>query len=121
MEECAENSVSRTIPGEAARYSAPELLENSNSHATNASDAYSFALLILECITEMIPFHEFSRDAAVIHARISKRQMLSRPGGRDPGKTVSDDLWSLMNRCWSAEPDRRPTMEAVHSFFQVDV
>ena len=85
-------------------------------HATKSSDAYSFALLILESITEKRPFYQLSRDAAVIHARIAKKQCPPRP------KThVSDDLWSLMERCWSVEPDKRPTMENIHSFFLLNV
>lgn len=74
-------------------------------------------MLILECITEKIPFYEHSRDAAVIHVRLSKKQYPPRPGGPDPRNRVSDGLWDLMGRCWQVEPNRRPTMEHVHSFF----
>jgi len=109
------------VSGEVVRYSAPELIENSYVSATKSSDSYSFAMLILECITEKIPFHEHSRDAAVIHARISKKQMPPRPDGHSSRNRVSDDLWSLMKRCWSITPDDRPTMEQIHSFFLPDV
>ena len=103
--------------GDTVRYSAPELIESNNVSATTHSDAYSFAMLILECITEEVPFSNLSRDAAVIHARISKRQCPPRPDGRDGKNRVSDDLWELMMRCWTVRPDQRPTMEQVHSFF----
>ena len=109
------------MSGEFIRYSAPELLENSNVYATKNSDAYSFAMLILECITEKIPFHEFSRDAAVVHARISKRQVPPRPDGQSPRNRVSDDLWDLMKRCWSIKPDDRPTVEDIYNFFLPNV
>jgi len=121
----AESSAGHTPPAPAfggiLRYAAPELIENRKVYATRNSDTYSFAMLILECFTEKIPFYEHSRDAAVIHARISKRQCPPRPDGHSPKNRVSDDLWSLMNRCWAVKPDDRPTMEHVHSFFLLNV
>lgn len=98
------------------RYAAPEQIEDS-SHATTYSDAYSFAMLIIECVTEAVPFSNINRDAAVIHARIGKRQRPLRPDGPEARKRVSDSLWDLMGRCWSEKPDQRPTMEQVHRFF----
>jgi hypothetical protein len=74
-------------------------------------------MLIIECITEKVPFSNLSRDAAVIDARIRKRQYPPRPDGQDPRNRVSDGLWDLMMRCWSIKPDDRPTMEYVHSTF----
>jgi hypothetical protein len=103
--------------GEDVRYSALELIENYNISATTQSDTYSFAMVILECVTEKVPFSHLSHDAAVIHARISRRQCPPRPDGQDPRNRVSDSLWELMLRCWFDQPDRRPTMEYVHSFF----
>ena len=115
MEEHNENTISKTVSSAAiVRYAAPELIENNDFSATVYSDTYSFAMLILECITENAPFSNITRDAAVIHARISKRQCPPRPEGKNG---VSDGLWDLMRRCWSLKPDRRPTMEQVHSFF----
>jgi len=121
MEESVESTISKTISGEVVRYSAPELIENNNVHPTFNSDVYSFAMLILECVTEKIPFHEHTRDAAVIHARISKRQCPPRPDGPRQRNRVSDGLWGLMNHCWATEPGDRPTMEQVYSFLLLDV
>jgi len=112
------NTVSKTVPsGDTVRYSAPELIRESNPSSTKHSDTYSFAMLILERIPEEVPFPNLSRDAAVIHARIGKEQCPPRPDGQDLKKRVSDGLWGLMMRCWSAKPDRRPTMEVVHRLF----
>ena len=120
MKEIAEHEASEEIvyeSGEDVRYSALELIENYNISATTQSDTYSFAMLILECITEEVPFSHLSHDAAVIQARIGRKQCPPRPRGQDPKNCVSDDLWDLMMRCWSDQPDYRPTMEHVHSFF----
>src|SRR5882757_8666972 len=117
-EEIAGNAMSKTVSsGDAVRYSAPELIECNNASATTHSDTYSFAMLTLECITEEVPFPNLTRDAAVIHARISKRRDPPRPDRQEARKRVSDGLWDLMMRCWSIKPDHRPTMEHVHSFF----
>ena len=121
MEEIAERTTSGSVSRrDFARYSAPELIEG-DVPATMNSDTYSFAMLIVECIAEKIPFSHLSSDGAVIHLRISKRRCPPRPNGRDPKNCVSDDLWDLMMRCWSVNYDRRPTMEQVHGFFQHQV
>ena len=118
MEDITEGTISKTgATGDVVRYSAPELIENNNVSATAQSDTYSFAMLVLECITEDVPFPNKSRDAAVIHERITKRLCPPRPDGQDPRNRVSDGLWDLMMRCWSIQPDHRPTIEHVHSFF----
>ena len=104
------------------RYWAPELIERNDGSATTESDTFSFAMMILECITEEQPFSRISRNAAVIYARLTQRENPPRPGGQDLRKRIdSDDLWNLMTGCWSYEPDRRPTMGDVHSFFQTRV
>lgn len=122
MEENNDTTVSKTLASrDVVRYSAPELLENNNVHPTVYSDTYSFAMLILECITEETPFANLSSDAAVIHARISKRQYPTRPDGQSGKGTVSDDLWDQMMRCWHTKPNERPTMENVHTFFLYQV
>lgn len=118
MEENNENTVSRTFSSkDVVRYSAPELLENNNVSPTTYSDTYAFAMLMLECTTEEAPFSNLSSDAAVIHARITKRQYPLRPDGQDRNNCVSDGWWDFMMRCWSVKPDHRPTMEHVHNFF----
>ena len=99
------------------RYVATEHIGDVIVPGTTHSDTFSFALLILECITERMPFFSTARDAAVLHARITKGQCPPRPNGRDGKDGVSDDLWKLMTGCWAVKPDQRPTMEQVHSFF----
>ena len=113
MEESNESTRSKSSQ-DIVRYSALELIENTKAPATTDSDTYSFAMLILECITEEIPFSNLPSYAGVIHARISKRQTPPRPDGQN---RISDDLWDLMIRCWSVTLHQRPTMEQVHTHF----
>ena len=123
MKEIAGNMVSMTMSSrDDVRYIAPELASSINASPTVHSDTYSFALLALECITEEIPFSRITSDAAVVHARFVKAMCPPRPR---PDRLVSnyhisDGLWVLMERCWCDRPERRPTMESVHSFFMND-
>ena len=118
VEEITGKAISKTVStGDGVRYSAPELLESNNVPPTTHSDTYSFAMLIYECMAEEAPFSNITRDAAIIHARISKKQCPPRPDGEVERKRVSDGLWDLVMRCWSITQDRRPTMDDVHSFF----
>ena len=100
------------------RYAAPELIEHNDFRATKSSDTYSFALLILECITEAPPFSNLRREADIIHERLGKQ---NRPALPDGEHHISNDLWVLMERCWSFEPASRPAMKEVHQIFcQID-
>ena len=101
------------LSGDTMRYSAPELLYEDTDH-TKASDTYSFAMLILACITENPPFPDLSRSYEILSARSYKRQNPPRPDGPN---NIPDDLWDLMERCWERKPRQRPTMEQVHGFF----
>jgi hypothetical protein len=115
MEETDGNTVPKTVSSaDMVRYAAPEVIENGDVFVTAQSDTYSFAMLILECITELPPFSYIARDAAVIHTRITKKQSPLRPEGEEG---IWDELWDLMNRCWIVKPEQRPTMDQVHIFF----
>ena len=102
--------------GGGVRYIATEHIRDAIVPATTHSDTFSFAMLMLECITEEVPFSNLARDAAVLHARTTKAQCPPRPGEHDGKDRISDDLWKLMTGCWVVEPDKRPTMEQVYSF-----
>ena len=118
MEEISENAMSKTVSsGDAVRYAAPELIEDNSAPPTKSSDTFSFGMLILECITEEVPYSNLPRDAQVMHARTTKKQCPSRPDGKEPRNRVSDGLWELMMRCWSIDPSQRPGMEYVQNFF----
>lgn len=108
----------RTVSsGDTVRYAAPELIEIAGALPTMESDTYSFALLVLECITEEKPFSHLERDAAVVHARITKKQFPPRPPKQDQEEPISDKLWERMMNCWSWDPKNRPTMEDVQKSF----
>ena len=118
MARIGDEAVIRTVSsGDTVRYGAPELIETYGTPPTMESDTYSFTLMVLECVTEERPFFHLERDAAVLHARITKRQLPPRPPKQDQKEPISDELWNLMTDCWNPVPKNRPTMEVVQKFF----
>ncbi|KAF8197415.1 TKL/TKL-ccin protein kinase [Pholiota molesta] len=111
IEEVTGGSASATLTaGGSARWLAPELIEGSSP--TMGADTYSYAMAILELLTEKQPYAEIKRDAAVIHDIIFLKKTPSRPQARAT-HWLSDALWDLMQRCWHKDSLSRPSMAEV--------
>lgn len=64
-------------------------------------------------MTGNIPYHELV-DPAVYMAIAFKREVPVRPETHIPTASNHDDmLWSLLEKCWSFEPEHRPSAERV--------
>lgn len=110
IEEITERAASATLTtAGSARWLAPELIEGSISSPTFDADTYSFAMAILELLTGQHPYAHRKRDASVIHDIVILKKMPPRPSGI----WLTDDLWALMEQCWSANADDRPPMNEV--------
>ncbi|OCH85624.1 kinase-like protein [Obba rivulosa] len=96
------------------RWSAPELIDPPSSGSTiptRQSDIYALAMVMWEMSTGMIPFHESTREATVIHRVMSAKRPL-RPKASD-APDLSDELWSLIERCWGQDWQFRPDAPSV--------
>ena len=114
MEDVTEKSASATLTtAGSARWLAPELIEGSISSPTKAADIYSFAMAILELLTGKHPYAHLKREANVIHSIVEKKMMPPRPQSPEINVWLTDDLWTLMEQCWSSDADRRPPMSVV--------
>lgn len=114
VEEITEKSASATLTAAgSARWLAPELLEGSIASPTFPADTYSYAMAILELLTGKHPFANLKRDASVIHNIVVLKQMPTRPDLPDVKRWLSDNLWELMRKCWSADALARPLMSVV--------
>lgn len=87
---------------------APEMLESANKEEyTSQVDVYSYAILLYQIITRLVPFIEYDSgpkiNAAVIAGERPQWQHVSVTTFGFP--TLTD----LMLRCWSGKPTKRPT------------
>lgn len=98
-----------------ARWLAPEVIDGASP--TKEADTYSFAMAILELLTGQHPFPERKRDAAVIRAVIDHIQP-KRPTDPNVQRWLTDELWTLMQQCWSRVISSRPTMETIAAELQ---
>ncbi|KAJ7587149.1 kinase-like domain-containing protein [Mycena floridula] len=90
------------------RYSAPELLSGSYSYANKASDVYSFGNVCYEILTETRPYEKLESDFDLVVALSRCEPLVRRP-------TIADDVWEMLNACWS-EPKERPSMKEISDF-----
>ena len=87
---------------------APEMLECANKEEYTAQvDVYSYAILLYQLITRLVPFVEYDSEPKINAAVIGGE----RPNWQHvPVATFGlPTLTEIMLRCWSAKPMRRPT------------
>ncbi|KAG8935599.1 hypothetical protein FRC00_010797, partial [Tulasnella sp. 408] len=99
-------TTSETIKG-SVRYMARELF--SGQKPSLKTDVYAFGGLILTVMSGKAPF-----DGLLDHV-ILRHVMQDEPPvpGDHPCLPAYDPLWKLMRRCWSSDPEARPTMQEV--------
>ncbi|TDL15519.1 kinase-like protein [Rickenella mellea] len=102
------------------RWQSHELFDSREDGRTNRpsqeSDIYSFGCVCLELMTGKPPFSEIRGDGAVVKA-IMNKQTPQRPAEDLLKYGFDDDLWSLMEKCWSYTPSQRPKMGLLLEYF----
>ena len=118
------NLISSTLFTEAGtfRWMSPELLDPErfdlqHSRPTKRSDCYALGMVIYEVLSGNVPFYRHGRFAAV--ARILEGVRPERPQGAE-GAWFTDEIWSILERCWKATASDRPrTAEVLLSLEKV--
>jgi len=91
------------------RFMSPEALKGEVERPTSSSDTYAFAITCFQVLTDTIPFcnvHEFAIPVTVVNGKRPDR----------PGNVrIRDEMWTLITKCWDANPDARPSMRGVHN------
>ncbi|KAJ7651063.1 kinase-like domain-containing protein [Roridomyces roridus] len=100
---------SKASRGGTARYQAPEL--HRGGYNDRRSDIYGFACVVYEFLTGTAPFPELPSEMAVMFAVLEGRRPPCPPSCS--GKPALDGLWALLQDCWHADPDSRPTATRV--------
>ncbi|KAJ7193916.1 kinase-like domain-containing protein [Mycena pura] len=73
---------------------------------TKNSDIYSFGLLVLEILTSEPPKGRPSQPVVMVHTVDNLRPKR----WEYDCQMVSDEMWSILDQCWSFEPCLRPTI-----------
>ena len=97
------------------RWMSPELLDpdrfgQKDGRPTKHSDCYALGMVILEVLTSKPPFPNC--NGMVVMRKVVEGERPERPEG---GEKVwfTNDLWEMLERCWSPQPERRPTIDTV--------
>ena len=96
--------------GGTARWMSPELIDPEEfgfdkCRPTKASDCYALGMVVYETISGRLPFHD-QTDLHVFFKVVK--------GGRPRrGRDFTTNLWKMLELCWKAQPDIRPTIEDV--------
>ncbi|KZP04314.1 kinase-like protein [Athelia psychrophila] len=97
----------------AIRWCAPELIppqedvESFNPRLTLACDIFSFGNVVLQVLSNKLPYYNIKHDSYVL---IQMRK--HRP--KRPPHALSDVHWEFIQSCWGIEPSLRPTAGIVH-------
>ena len=103
----SENITYQSISGMKATpiYSAPEVLQ-SNDY-TKASDVYAFAFIVYEIMTNKIPFDDIINKNQIFNEVVINKK---RPKF---DINIPYSYRRLIERCWSQEPNERPSFEVI--------
>lgn len=93
----------------------PELFDQDQTNPegtrpTKQSDCYALGMVIYEVLSGQAPFAQFHPGMAML--KVLQGERPGRPNGLE-GTRLTDDLWRTLNLCWEAQPQRRPSVEAV--------
>lgn len=97
------------------RWMSPELIDPDQfgvgtSRPTIESDCYALGMVILEALTGEIPYKRF-KDIVVMRMVIGGKRP-ERPEWPE-GAWFTEDIWDILEKCWSPQPKDRPSVGAV--------
>ena len=81
-----------------------------DGRATKESDCYALGMVVLEVLTGQPPFPHYN-DITVVRKVVDGERPM-RPQGPE-SVWFTDDLWGMLERCWSPQLNVRPTAEAI--------
>jgi len=93
----------------------PEILDPDRfglgeSRPTKHSDCYALGMVILEVLTGVHPFPNYNN--LIVASKIVEGKRPGRPEGEER-VWFTNDLWEMLEQCWSPQPERRPAIDVV--------
>ena len=91
-------------------YMAPEII--SGNRYSGKADVYSFGILMYEVITELVPYPLFQEKGKLTIYQFNEKVIKEnyRPQFTF---SIKPSLKNLVERCWSKDPNERPTFEEI--------
>ncbi|KAG6824352.1 hypothetical protein H0H92_007118 [Tricholoma furcatifolium] len=92
-------------------YKAPEILD-SEAYNTKETDIYAFGCVAYEVFAGKPPFANLRPHLIV--RKVMDGHRPERPSAASPSWNVwglTEDVWTLIERCWHADPDSRPAID----------
>ena len=83
---------------------------NEDGRPTKESDCYALGMVIFEVLSGNVPFAR-SPDILVVYKVIGGERP-ERPRGAK-GTWFTDDVWEMLQACWSSRPEDRPNVEVI--------
>ena len=102
------------------RWMSPELLDPiqfgfGGGRPTKESDRYAVGMVIYEVLSGQAPLALHNRY--IVSSKIIEGERPGRPSGAEAA-SFTDDLWRILEQCWSAQPQARPTTELVLEYLE---
>ena len=99
-----------------SRWLAPEIINPPNTTGTKPAaaskpaDVFAFAMLAVEIFTGNVPFGNIRNETVVIQIAQGKRP--AKPQAAEQ-LGLTTEMWKFIEKCWSTNPTKRPTMDEV--------
>lgn len=103
FKEGTEDQIDQTLGIGTPIYMAPEIIDN--PHYSNKIDVYAYSIVLYQLLTFQRPYSDKKNITAF--SLFSDVQKGIRPTIRE--REINDSYLNLIERCWSGDPDRRPT------------
>jgi len=88
----------------------PTLFGSEDSGPTKGSDCYALGVVIFEVVSGEVPFSMYGDGFVLL--KVIEGERPGRPQGAE-GAWFTDELWEMLELCWSRQPKNRPTIEVV--------
>lgn len=99
-----------------SRWLAPEIIDPPSKAsakpitASKSADIFAFAMLAVEVFSGKVPFGNLKNESVVIQISSGKRP--SKPQAAEQlGLTA--EMWKFIEKCWTGNPSKRPTIDEV--------
>jgi len=99
--------------GGTVRWMSPELFDPKieDRRRTKYSDCYALGMVIYEVLGRRVPFHQDPDLVVVI--KVVNGDRPERPRGVEGVVWFTDDVWRVLELCWTPRPENRPSIEDV--------